>query len=332
MKKPLVSILVAAYNGEQYVAQAIESALNQTYSNIEVIVVNDGSTDRTPEIVKSYLDDKRVIYFSQPNKGISGARNKAFELSHGGYITFLDSDDFYAPTKVEEEVNFLESHPECGAAYCRVLSFYTDVPETMYHYRRPMPSGNIFGDLLRHQFINPGVVMMRREVFVSERGFNPDFRDAEDWDLWRRLSYRGVKFGFINRELHYNRMHRESLSGFHNQVKMKRMNVLSFEMLFNRMLEEERKKYDAKAVMRLLRTKLGIAHFLLGEKKQALAVFRQAFRGSGYMVFYPAIYLVAYVVPGKFFSQSIKFFWRLKHKMLFYPVGNQKEKNFLSEK
>lgn len=319
MTKPLVSILVAAYNAEKYVKEAIESALHQTYKNIEVVVVNDGSTDRTPEIVKSYLNDKRLVYFSHPNQGISKTRNKAFELSHGGYITFLDADDLYAPTKVEEEASFLELHPECGAAYCRVLSFYTDAPEMMYHYRHAMPSGDIFKELLRHQFINPGTVMMRREVFASEHGFNPDFRDAEDWDLWRRLAYRGVKFGFVDKELHYNRMHRESLSGFHNQVKMKRMNVLSFEMLFNRMTEEEKKEYGAKGIMRLLRTKLAIAHLLLGEKNEALDAFRTAFRGSILSGAYPLLAFFVGLIPGKLISATIKLFWQRKHKMLFYP-------------
>lgn len=320
MNKSLVSILIAVYNAERYVSKTLESALNQTYSNIEVVVVNDGSTDSTAEIISPYLNDKRVIYFFQQNKGISVARNKAFELSRGNYITFLDADDLYAPTKVEDEVDFLESHSEYGVAYCRVLSFYSDTPNVIYHYRRVMPNGNIFIDLLRHQFINPGAVMMRREVFASEHGFDPLFRDAEDWDLWRRLSYKGVKFGFVDRELHYNRMHRDSLSGFHNQVKMKYMNVLSFEMLFGRMPEEEKKKYGEKAIMRLLRTKLAIAHLLLGEKKEALATLKDAFRNSAYMILYPFIFFVSVIVPGKLFSGIIKFFWHIKHMMLFYKT------------
>src|SRR3989344_7351377 len=125
--QPKVSIIVPAYNAEKFMKDAIDSALAQTYSNIEVVVLNDGSTDGTAKIIKPYLKDKRIIYFEQSNGGVSRARNKAFELSHGDYITFLDADDIYAPTKVEEEVNFLETHLDYGVVYCRVLSSYDDV-------------------------------------------------------------------------------------------------------------------------------------------------------------------------------------------------------------
>ncbi len=315
---PKVSILITAYNAEKFIKEAIDSALRQAYWNIEVVVINDGSTDGTHKIVKPYLSDKRIVYFEQPNGGISRARNKAFELSHGDYITFLDADDKYAPEKVEEEVKFLETHPDYGVVYCRVLSFYDDAPEKIYGYARPMPSGDIFQQLLEHQFINPGSVMMRREIFASENGFNPDFRDAEDWDLWRRLAYKGVKFGYVNKPFHYNRMSKKSLSGFHNQVKMKKMNLRSFRELFSRMTAEEKEKYCEREIIRLLKLKLAVAHLLLGEKNEALGVFKDAFSGSWLAIFYPLVFLIVKIVPGTIISAVIKFFWSRKHKMLFY--------------
>lgn len=316
-KKPAVSVLIAAYNAEKFLKVAVESALNQTYPDVEIVIINDGSTDNTAEVAKPYLKNKNFVYFEQPNSGISKARNKAFELSSGDYITFLDADDIDAPTKAEEEVNFLEKNPDYGVAYCRVLSFYDDEPEKIYEYNRPMPSGDIFRRLLRHQFINPGSVMMRREVFTSENGFSPDFRDAEDWDLWRRISYRGIKFGFIDKPLHYNRMSKKSLSGFHNQVKMKKMNLISFERLFSKMTAEEKEKYGAEKIICLLKIKLGIAHLLLGEKSEALTVLKDAFRGNIFAVVYlPAFFLIK-LMPGKLISRTIKFFWQRKHKMLF---------------
>ncbi|MBI4085296.1 MAG: glycosyltransferase [Candidatus Liptonbacteria bacterium] len=318
MTKPLVSILIPAYNAEKYVKAAVDSALGQTYPNIEVIIVNDGSTDGTAGVVRPYLEDKRIVYFEQPNGGISKARNKAFELSRGDYITFLDADDIDAPAKVKEEMNFFEANPECGVVYCRVLSFYDDAPGKMYEYGRHMPSGDIFRQLLRHQFINPGSVMLRREIFASEKGFNPEFRDAEDWDLWRRLAYRGVKFGFIDKPLHYNRITKKSLSGFHNQAKMKSMNLRSFRELFGKMTKAERKKYGARKIIRLLKIKLAIAHLLLEEKKEALAIFKDALKNNWWVVFYPLIVFLILLIPRKLISAVIKFFWQLKHRMLFY--------------
>lgn len=317
-KLPLVSILIPAYNAEKFVNFALDSALNQTYPNVEVVIVNDGSTDGTAEAVKPYLKSKKIIYSGQPNGGISKARNNAFSLSHGDYITFLDADDIYAPTKVGEEAAFLESHADYGVAYCRVLSFYDDTPERIYGYNRPMPSGDIFKQLLKHQFINPGSVMMRREIFADEKGFNPDFRDAEDWDLWRRISYKGIKFGFVDKPLHFNRMSKKSLSGFHNQVKMKKMNLISFRNLFEKMTEEEKKKYETDAIIRLLKVKLAVAHLLLGEKKDALSILKEVLREDASVIFYPFVFLAVILIPGKLISASIKFFWQLKHKMLFY--------------
>lgn len=317
-KQPLVSILIPGYNAGKYIKDAIDSALGQTYPSTEIVTINDGSTDNTAEAIKPYLKNKKFIYFEQPNSGISKARNKAFELSHGEYITFLDADDIDAPEKVTEEVKFLESHPDYGAVYCRVLSFYNDAPEKMYGYDRSMPSGDILRELLKHQFINPGALMLRREIFASEKGFHPDFRDAEDWDLWRRLAYKGVKFGYVDKPLHYNRMTKESLSGFRNQVKMKAMNLRSFQELFGRMTDEEKEKYGADKIIRLLKLKLAAAHLLLGEKKSALDVFKDACRGSALAVFYPFVFIAVSVFPRKALSSLIKFFWQQKHKMLFY--------------
>jgi glycosyltransferase involved in cell wall biosynthesis len=110
MNNPLVSILIPVYNTEKYVAEAIESALNQTYKNIEIIIVDDGSTDKSWEIIESYRQKypDKIKTYRQKNKGACAARNKAFELSSGQYIQYLDADDLLAPDKIEHQIKYFD--------------------------------------------------------------------------------------------------------------------------------------------------------------------------------------------------------------------------------
>ena len=110
-RQPLVSIITPAYNAEKYIKETIESVLGQTYKNWELIIVNDGSTDSTEEIIKSF-DDSRVVLLSQKNSGVSSARNLGMQSSKGKYITFLDADDVLPPESLKVRVDYLESHPD----------------------------------------------------------------------------------------------------------------------------------------------------------------------------------------------------------------------------
>src|SRR3989338_9907094 len=110
MQGKLVSILISTYNAEKYIEEAIESALAQTYKNIEIVIIDAGSKDRTAQIVKSF-EDKRIRYIKHDFEPIHSTRNALFKEAKGELLTFLDSDDIYLPRKVEAEVNFLENHP-----------------------------------------------------------------------------------------------------------------------------------------------------------------------------------------------------------------------------
>ncbi|MBI4095124.1 MAG: glycosyltransferase [Candidatus Liptonbacteria bacterium] len=316
MKPPLVSILMSAYNAERFIEKAVDSALNQTYKNIELVIVNDGSTDKTEEKIRRYRKDSRVVYHDQENAGVSRARNKAFELSRGKYITFLDPDDYYHPEKAEQEVRFLESHPECGAVYCHFISFYEDEPEKFLHYRRARFSGDIFAPLLRWNLINPNVLMMRREVFAAAGGFDPGFRDAEDWDLWLRMARRGVRFGFIPEELHYNRLRKGSHSRFENQYRMKRSNVRSLERIFSEMSDEERRKYGAEQVMRNTRLKLAVAYLVAGRREEFEGTLRQAWEKFPLSVLCRLLVSLVRILPISFVSAAIQSLWASKQRRL----------------
>ena len=111
-RQPTVSVVIPVYNGDRYLAEAITSVLDQTYKNFELIVVDDGSTDGSAEIAKSYK--QAVLYTFQPNGGLSKARNTGLALARGKYIAFLDHDDLWLPHKLARQVTYLDSHPDVG--------------------------------------------------------------------------------------------------------------------------------------------------------------------------------------------------------------------------
>lgn len=311
MNTPLVSILMAAYNAEAFIAEAIESLRAQTYAAWELIIVNDGSTDRTREIAASYAHDHRIRYVAQENQGVSAARNRAFRESGGAYVTFLDTDDIYHPRKLEVQVQFLETHPEYGVAYCRFTSFYGRDRAHLFAYRRTRYEGDLLPHLLRWSLINPNTVMMRRETFENVHGFDPDFRDAEDWDLWLRLAGRGERFGFIDEVLHYNRLRRESHSRMANQVKMKTSNVKSIERTIAALSPEQRGAYGADAALRRAYLKLALAHAAIAEREGFQRALRTGLRGW----YYP-VSVFTRLVPMRLLAGAVAAAWRAKQKRI----------------
>jgi glycosyltransferase involved in cell wall biosynthesis len=199
-------VIIPAYNAERYIGEAIDSVLAQTCPDVECVVVDDGSTDRTAAIVKAYGEKVKYIY--QKNAERSVARNRGIAESSGDFISFLDADDYIAPTKVEEQLAFLDMHPECSAVYSRVGYFRQD--GRRYEIRRSNPVGDITGQLLYANFINLGSPLVRRPFIERIGGFDstlPEIILNEDWDFWLRLAISGVRFGFINSCHLYYRLH-----------------------------------------------------------------------------------------------------------------------------
>ncbi|WP_445240421.1 glycosyltransferase family 2 protein [Microcoleus vaginatus] len=108
-RTPLISVIIPAYNGDRYIVQAVESALGQTFNNLEIIVVDDGSTDRTQQVLQPYLDRIRYIY--QKNQGVGVARNQACQLARGKFLAFLDADDYFLPSKLEKQIACFDADP-----------------------------------------------------------------------------------------------------------------------------------------------------------------------------------------------------------------------------
>jgi len=209
--RPLVSAIVPVFNAERYVREALDSVLGQTYPALEVVVVDDGSTDRTAEIVRAYGD--RVRFLQQANKGPAAARNLGLANARGRYIGFLDADDQWLPDKVERQVGLLEANPDLGACY-GALVYFNEQGEiaSLTHQAVPTPSGWIFEDILTHPgFIGIDTLMIRRDCLDRVGPFNEDLRTAEDTNLTLRLA-RHWPFGYLPGPVARYRVHSQSLT------------------------------------------------------------------------------------------------------------------------
>jgi len=211
--RPLVSVIVPAYNAERFIEFTLRSVIAQTYVNWEAIVADDGSLDKTAEIVKKIAaQDNRVKYVYQKNAGQSAARNLALQSARGELVAFLDADDIFLPTKLERQVNYLLNNPDYGLCYSKIYHFFDENLDKLYYFDLPHPSGHLFPALLRSNFINPLSVMVRKNILNKHGAFEPSFRRVDEQYLWLKLSYQGILFGYLDEALAYYRIHRKSLS------------------------------------------------------------------------------------------------------------------------
>jgi glycosyltransferase involved in cell wall biosynthesis len=184
---PTISIITPVYNAEKTIAQTIQSVLEQTYRDFEFLIINDGSTDRTLEIISTF-QDPRIQVFSYPNSGHSISRNRGLENASGHYVSFLDADDIWTPEKLETQLTALRTNPSAGFVYS--WSNFIDEEGAFLHkgsYFRA--DGQVYQQLLVRNFIENGSnPMIRKEVFDQVGMFNPNLAAAPDWDMWLRIA------------------------------------------------------------------------------------------------------------------------------------------------
>ncbi len=180
-----ISVIIPAYNAAPYIAEAIESCLNQTRPPDEIIVVDDGSSDDTASIAASFSPSVRLI--RQKNAGVSAARNLAVESSSGEWIAFLDADDWFYPQKLELQERCAEQNPDAVLIYTAVQSVFLDGVKTGPIFT---PPEDLESELRYRCPFHICSVIMRRDAFDAIGGFDPTLRCIEDWDLWLRLAAR----------------------------------------------------------------------------------------------------------------------------------------------
>lgn len=215
----LVSIIIPVYNSSAYVQDAIRSALEQDYESKEIIVVDDGSTDSTPDILKSFQD--KVIVLTQSNAGPGSARNRGLKHAMGSYIAFLDSDDFWVPGKLRLQIEYLDQKREVGAVYSKWLLWHPDAagrfsPLYLAPLKKrttivPEDSDWIYTNLLFECRLLTSTVVLRRSIMEAVGLFNEDLLRGQDYDYWIRLS-RVTRIHKLDNELVLYRIHGDNIA------------------------------------------------------------------------------------------------------------------------
>jgi len=185
--KPQASVIIPTYNRGWIIKEAIDSILAQDYTDFELIVVDDGSTDHTSDVLVSYGDDIKVLF--QKNKGVSAARNRGIAEASGKFIAFLDSDDLWLPQKLTVQMEFFNQTPD--AMICQTEEVWIrNGLRVNPKKRHKKPSGMIFKPSLELCLVSPSAVMIQRSLFDRVGKFDESLPACEDYDLWLRISCR----------------------------------------------------------------------------------------------------------------------------------------------
>ena len=189
--KPLVSIVTAARNYARFLPTAVDSAFAQTVADWELILIDDGSTDDTPDAVRPYLADARVRHVRSDRLGQSRAKNLGERLARGTFIAYLDADDAWLPTKLEKQLAAFAAHPACGVVFT-ARELIDDAGATIapnaQQTTAAFPAGRVFEFLFLKNFVCFSSVMVKKHVFDHIGGFDPNLDLAIDYDLWLRVS------------------------------------------------------------------------------------------------------------------------------------------------
>lgn len=210
--KPIISVIVPVFNAAQYLSEAIESVLIQTFSDFELILIDDGSKDRSWEIICEFASrDSRIRTFQNEfNRGIYFTRNLGLEMSTGKYIAVMDSDDISLPDRFVKQITYLESHPEIDVLGGQIVKF-GDVAQSTMKSNYPLTPGGIQWGMLSGCQLAHSTVMMRNHLFSSEGFRYRDFKVAQDYELWTRLAP-GHKIANLPDVLVKYRIHQSSIS------------------------------------------------------------------------------------------------------------------------
>ncbi len=258
MDKPLVSIIIPAYNAEKFIAESIESVINQTYTNWELLIVDDGSTDNTKAIIKSFCaKDARIQYFWQQNGKQGKARNLALQHALGVYIAFLDADDVWLPQKLDIQLQELrEKNADLVFSECIMFTGSISASKKLMHSGKGYYTGETaFKNFLQINKIPILTVVMKAEAIRSVNGFTekPCIQNAEDYHLWLRLLLNGNCFYGSEQVLAGYREHTASATNADNLSVAKviealedlKQNYPQYDAVINVYLKQWFKKYQS---------------------------------------------------------------------------------------
>ena len=206
MNQPLITVILPVYNSERYIAKALDSVFDQTYRPLDVVVINDGSTDKTASVVSQYQQGELPLrYFYQPNAGPAASRNRGVALAQGDLFAFLDADDWWHPEKLKRQVTLLAQQPALGYVLSHMhVQQEADTPWptalNQAHYQNDPPC------------VLPSALLVRREIFQQIGEFDAHYRYCDDTDWFLRAKDAGVPMAIVPEPLVYKRIHATNLS------------------------------------------------------------------------------------------------------------------------
>lgn len=206
----LASIIIPTFNRPQFTERAIQSALAQSYKNTEIIVVDDGSNQQNKLQLEILSNKLAFTLLYQVNTGVSSARNLAAQHAKGKYFAFLDSDDLWAPTKLEKQIHFLTTNSQYKIVHCEEAWIRNNQPVPV-HKKYKKQGGNLFSASLKNCVIGCSTVVIEADLFSKFKGFDENFVVCEDYDLWLQIC-REHEVGLIDEAL--TQKHAATLANF----------------------------------------------------------------------------------------------------------------------
>ncbi len=275
---PLVTVGVALYNHEDYIVECLASICEQSYSNIELIVIDDGSPDNSYAVAKAYLDEQaqlgneiasKAICYTRPNKGMCNTLNEIAQQAKGEYISFVGSDDYWPFERVSEQVEYLENHPEYVLVHANSIKVDgSSQPIGELNFSNKQNAGRLYEAIIDGSGgVNTPAHLYRTSVYAKIGYYDPQFR-FEDLDFWLRLC-REFEVGFIDKAMSYYRWHDNNMSQSSNMLKFYNDEIIS---IYEKNISDPilRKKallrMYRKSYLRALRT-LKLGHFIKNWRK-----------------------------------------------------------------
>lgn len=283
---PTVSVVIPLYNAEKTIQATLDSVFQQTFSDFELIVIDDGSTDSSPEIVKVY-SDKRLHLFSFANSGAAAARNQGIARAQGDYIALLDADDIWSADKLADQIEMLKKNPEVGLVYS--WSDYIDAEgNPVCPGKRVIPSENFddtYGKLLVSNFLENGSTpLIRKQVLTDVGGFDESLKSSQDLDLYLKIAA-NYSFAVVPKVQVYYRITPGSITS--NIAKNEQKELEFIDILFSQVPERFKylKRQKTSNLYRYLMLRSVEESMPLGQKIRA-------FKYLGFHVFYTPSILV----------------------------------------
>ncbi|HXH17782.1 MAG TPA: glycosyltransferase family 2 protein [Chitinophagales bacterium] len=228
MAIPAVTVLMPVYNAEKFLAEAIESVLNQTFLDFELLIINDGSTDGSRKIIQSYHDGRIRLVDNAANMRLIATLNKGIELAQGSYIARMDADDVCLPQRLEKQVAFMNAHPEVGLCGCYLRTLgHAQEYDIRFETEHDAITFKLFFDT---HFPHPAAMLRRSVLLQYQLRFDKDYIHAEDFEMWNRMAD-VCRLAIIPEVLMLKRMHGQQISSVHAATQDKISRRIRMELM-----------------------------------------------------------------------------------------------------